>query len=149
MRKLVALIFMTLVVTALGVSPASAGSPHFINSAFDVSRDGNSLTVENSGGSDNGQIWVSPPNPPEVIAVDIVANPGNTPIFQYFTGPNDAVSPNTLLPVTPATPCSNVMTDADRARIGRIVITLTAEGRVGSQVFRRTLRSDARPRNVP
>ena len=25
---------------------------------------GNSLTVENGGGSDNGQIWVSPPNPP-------------------------------------------------------------------------------------
>jgi prepilin-type N-terminal cleavage/methylation domain-containing protein len=110
---------------------------------------GTNLTVENGGGADNGQIWVSPANPPQVIAVDIVANPGNTPMFQYFTGPNDAVSPNTLLPVTAVTPCANVMTDADRARIGRIVITLTAEGRVGNQVFRRTLRSDARPRNVP
>jgi hypothetical protein len=41
------------------------------------------------------------------------------------------------------------MVDANRSRIGRIVITLTAEGRVGSQVFRRTLVSEARPRNVP
>jgi hypothetical protein len=60
MRKLVALIFMTLVVTALGVSPASAGSPHFINSAFDVSRDGNSLTVsgKEAGLGDEAQIHV-------------------------------------------------------------------------------------------
>jgi hypothetical protein len=41
------------------------------------------------------------------------------------------------------------MAPANRSRIGRIVITLTAEGRVGNQVFRRTLVSEARPRNVP
>jgi hypothetical protein len=41
------------------------------------------------------------------------------------------------------------MTNANRARIGRIVITLTAQGQVGNQVVRRTLVSEARPRNVP
>jgi prepilin-type N-terminal cleavage/methylation domain-containing protein len=110
---------------------------------------GSNLTMENGGGPDAGQIWVSPPTAPEVIAVDIVANPNNAPIFRYFTGPNDPITPNTELGVAAAMPCANVMPDADRTRIGRIVITLTAEGRVGNQVIRRTLVSEARPRNVP
>lgn len=45
MRKLIALIFTAFLLSALGAPPAFAGSPHFINSAFEVSRDGNSLTV--------------------------------------------------------------------------------------------------------
>jgi prepilin-type N-terminal cleavage/methylation domain-containing protein len=110
---------------------------------------GTDLTVQAGGGADAGQIWVGPAAAAQVIAVDIVPNPSGVPIFQYFTGPNDAVAPNTQLAVTVANPCSNVMADANRSRIGRIVITLTAEGRVGSQVFRRTLVSEARPRNVP
>jgi hypothetical protein len=60
MRKLVALIFMTLFVTALGVSPATAGSPHFVNNAFEVTRDGDSLTVsgKEAGFGDESQIHV-------------------------------------------------------------------------------------------
>jgi prepilin-type N-terminal cleavage/methylation domain-containing protein len=110
---------------------------------------GTDLVLSNGGGDDIGQVWVSPPTAPQAIAVNIVANPNGAPIFQYFTGPNDAVAPNTQLAVGAATPCVNVMAPANRSRIGRIVITLTAEGRVGNQVFRRTLVSEARPRNVP
>jgi hypothetical protein len=60
MRKLVALIFTTLVVTALGAVPAAAGSPHFVNNAFEVTRDGDSLTVsgKEAGLGDEDQIHV-------------------------------------------------------------------------------------------
>jgi prepilin-type N-terminal cleavage/methylation domain-containing protein len=106
------------------------------------------LTVQEGGGPDLGQVWVAPPGPIVPIAVNIVANPNNDPIFRYFTGPSDP-TPNVELPLAQNFPCANTMTNANRARIGRIVITLTAQGQVGNQVVRRTLVSEARPRNVP
>jgi prepilin-type N-terminal cleavage/methylation domain-containing protein len=116
------------------------------NVYFDWNGPNTDLTMTAGGGEDAGQIWVTPAGQPQALAVNIVDNPNNAAMFRYFTGP---IAPNTELPVTPAIPCANVMTDANRARIARIVITLTAEGRVGNQVFRRTLVSEARPRNVP
>jgi prepilin-type N-terminal cleavage/methylation domain-containing protein len=110
---------------------------------------GQPLRVESGGGPDAGQPWVAPPAGPQDLAENIVANPTNIPMFQFFTGPNDA-APNTQLVLPPGViPCGNTMTPADRARIGRVVITLTAEGRVGNEIVRRTLVSEARPRNVP
>jgi hypothetical protein len=61
MRKLIALIFATLLLSAaLGNTPANAGSPHFINSAFDVSTSGNTLTVsgKEAGLGDEQQIHI-------------------------------------------------------------------------------------------
>jgi predicted GNAT family N-acyltransferase len=40
------------------------------------------------------------------------------------------------------------MTDANRARIGRVVVTMTARGTIGGQTITRTLVSEARPRNL-
>jgi hypothetical protein len=119
------------------------------NLSIDWAGAGQPVTIEAGGGPDNGQAYVAPPAGPLDIAENIVANPGNVPMFQYFTGPND-VNPNVQL-VLPAgvIPCGNTMVDADRRRIGRVVITLTAEGRVGNEIVRRTLVSEARPRNVP
>jgi prepilin-type N-terminal cleavage/methylation domain-containing protein len=118
------------------------------NLSFDWGGTGTPLTVTSGGGPDLGQAWVSAPTGVREIAVNIVTNPGNAPMFRFFTGPGD-VTPNAELPLAQVIPCANTMTDVNRARIGRIVITLTAEGRVGNQVFRRTLVSEARPRNVP
>ena len=60
MRKLIALIFATLFLSALGSAPAFAGSAHFIDNAFSVSRDGNTLTVsgKEAGLGDEAQIHV-------------------------------------------------------------------------------------------
>jgi hypothetical protein len=69
-------------------------------------------------------------------------------MFQYFTGPNAAI-PNNPIPVVATPVCANAMTNANRTRIGRVLITITARGTVGSQTFTRTLVSEARPRNVP
>ena len=38
---------------------------------------------------------------------------------------------------------------ADRARISRVVITVTGRATVGGQTMTKTLTSEARPRNVP
>ena len=80
------------------------------------------------------------------LALNIVANPGGVDIFQYFTGPSDATPNTQLLP--PAGVCAN-MTDVNRTRIGRIVITLTGQATVAGQTFKKTLVSEARPRNAP
>lgn len=60
MRKLIALIFATLFMSALGASPAIAGSPHFVNNAFTVTRTDNTLTVsgKEAGLGDEDQIHV-------------------------------------------------------------------------------------------
>jgi len=60
MRKLIVLIFATLLLAAFGAPPAYAGSPHFINSAFVVSTSGNTLTVsgKEAGLGDEAQIHV-------------------------------------------------------------------------------------------
>jgi prepilin-type N-terminal cleavage/methylation domain-containing protein len=107
------------------------------------------LTEEAGGGPDGGQPWVTGVGTTQEVALDIADNPGGTPMFQYFTGPNDP-TPNVQLP-TPANtfPCANTMADAQRARIGRVVITMTARGTLGGQAITRTLVSEARPRNVP
>jgi type II secretory pathway pseudopilin PulG len=103
------------------------------------------LRQEVGGGPDVGQPWVSPSLGLQELASNLVPNPGGVPVFQFFTGPNDA-DPNTLLPQPPG---SCAMGDADRQRIARVVVTLTAQGSVGSQPFTRTWVSEARPRNVP
>jgi hypothetical protein len=80
--------------------------------------------------------------------MDLTANPLGEAMFQYFTGPNDATPGIQLATPANAFPCANTMTDANRARIGRVLITMTARGTVGNQAITRTLVSEARPRNV-
>jgi prepilin-type N-terminal cleavage/methylation domain-containing protein len=119
------------------------------NLSIDWAGGGQPVKIESGGGPDNGLPFVAPPAGQLELAENIVPNPGNIPMFQYFTGPND-VNPNVQL-VLPAgiIPCGNTMVEADRRRIGRVLITLTAEGRVGNEIVKRTLVSEARPRNVP
>jgi hypothetical protein len=103
-----------------------------------------------SGGQpDAGQAWVAAGTGLEDLARDVVANPGGTHMFQYFTGPNDA-TPNTQLTPPGASPttCAS-LTDAQRARVARVVVTLTGRATVGGEVMTKTLISDARARNVP
>lgn len=107
---------------------------------------GDPLSLESGGGPDAGQPWVTASTGTEELALGIIANPGATAMFQYFTGPNDA-APNTQLPAGLGA-CGN-LTDANRARIGRIVITLTGRATAAGQTFTKTLVSEARPRNVP
>jgi type II secretory pathway component PulJ len=103
-----------------------------------------------SGQPDAGQPWVTAATASEELARDIVANPGGVDMFQYFTGPNDAVAPNTQLvpPPLSTTACSSLAA-ADRARIARVVITITGRATIGGEVVTKTLRTEARPRNVP
>ncbi|HEX2502138.1 MAG TPA: hypothetical protein VHO73_11850 [Methylomirabilota bacterium] len=103
-----------------------------------------------SGGQpDAGQAWVQVGTGLEDLARDIVANPGGTHMFQYFTGIND-VTPNTQLtpPAASPTTCAS-LTDAQRARVARVVVTLTGRATVGGEVMTKTVTSDARARNVP
>ena len=60
MKRLVALVFVALLAFVAGMPPAVAGSPHFINSAFTIDRDGNTLTVtgKEAGLGDEAQIHV-------------------------------------------------------------------------------------------
>lgn len=60
MRRLVALIFGTFLAFAVGMPAAVAGSPHFVNNAFTVTRDDNTLTVsgKEAGLGDEDQIHV-------------------------------------------------------------------------------------------
>jgi hypothetical protein len=104
------------------------------------------------GQPDSGTTWVGPGGGPEELARDIVANPtslGSPPMFQYFTGVND-VSPNTQLspPAASASSCAS-LSDADRARIARVVVTITGRATIGGETIMKTLISDARGRNVP
>ena len=76
-------------------------------------------------------------------------------MFQYFTGVSDA-TPNAQLTPPAASPTGcNTLTPADRARIARVVVTITGRACIGGtggtcpEKTRKTLISDARPRNVP
>jgi hypothetical protein len=100
-----------------------------------------------AGQLDAGTTWVAPAGGTEQLARGI-----ESLTFQYFTGINDA-TPNTEL-ATPApsdTACVS-LSDANRARISRVVVTITGRACVNascSDLVRKTLVSDARPRNVP
>jgi hypothetical protein len=96
--------------------------------------------------------WFVAPGPAAVKLADgLAANPGGEAVFRYFTGPNDpGGSPGTeLLPPPISTTACATLTDADRERISRVVITLTGEVTVGGQTMKKTLTSDVRARNVP
>jgi hypothetical protein len=60
MRRLLIVIIAALFGTFLAIPPAFAGSPHFINSAFSVTRSGDTLTVsgKEAGLGDEAQIHV-------------------------------------------------------------------------------------------
>jgi hypothetical protein len=60
MRRLLIVIIATLFGTFLAIPPAFAGSPHFINSAFSISRSDDTLTVsgKEAGLGDEEQIHV-------------------------------------------------------------------------------------------
>jgi type II secretory pathway component PulJ len=118
------------------------------NLSFNWAGSGSPITQELGGGPDLGQVWVAASTGIQELSLDIVDNPGGIPMFQYFTGPNAAI-PNNPIPVVASPLCENAMTNANRSTIGRVVITITARGTVGSQTFTRTLVSEARPRNVP
>jgi hypothetical protein len=102
-----------------------------------------------SGQADAGQSWVTTAAGAEELARDVVPNPGGTEMFQYFTGPDDA-SPNTLLtpPALSTTSCAS-LSDANRRRVRRVVITITGRATIGGEVVTKTITSDARGRNVP
>jgi hypothetical protein len=77
---------------------------------------------------------------------------GGATIFRYFTGPNDpGGAPGTELvpPAASTTYGCATLTDAQRSRISRVVITMTGRATVGNQTLTKTLTSDARARNVP
>jgi Tfp pilus assembly protein PilW len=101
------------------------------------------------GQPDSGQPWVAASTGAAELARGIVTNPGGTDMFQYFTGPND-ISPNTqLLPPTASSSGCASLSAANRARISRVVVTLTGRAIVTGQTMTKTLTSDARARNVP
>ena len=104
-----------------------------------------------AGQPDAGQAWVAVSAGAEELARDIVANPGGVDMFQYFTGPNDPLgAPNTQLapPGLSATTCAS-LSDPQRARVARVVITVTGRATIGGEVLTKTVTSDARARNVP
>ena len=103
------------------------------------------------GQPDSGQPWVTAVAGPEELARDIVANPGGVDMFRYFTGINDPLgSPNTQLtpPALSTTGCAS-LSDVQRARVARVVITVTGRATIAGQVLTKTVTSDARARNVP
>lgn len=122
------------------------------NIAFSWSgTDGAALMQEagvGGGGPDSGQSWVSGGTGPEELATGLVGNPGGTNMFRYFTGPNDGAGPNVELVPASTGDCTG-LPDVDRARVGRIVITLTARATIGGETLTKTLVSEVRPRNVP
>ena len=104
-----------------------------------------------SGGIDTGTVWVGATSGPDDLARDIVANPNGVDMFQYFTGVNDPLdAPNTQLTPPAASPatCAS-LTDAQRERVSRVVITLTGRATIGGETVTKTVTSVARARNVP
>jgi hypothetical protein len=104
-----------------------------------------------AGQPDAGQAWVAVSTGAEELARDMVANPGGVDMFRYFTGINDPLgAPNTQLtpPALSTTTCAS-LSDAQRARVARVLITVTGQATIGGQVLKKTVTSDARPRNVP
>jgi len=72
MRRLVAVFFVTLIAFVVGMPAAVAGSPHFVNNAFSITRDDNTLTVsgKEAGLGDEEQIHVV------LSATALCINPG-------------------------------------------------------------------------
>jgi hypothetical protein len=72
MKRLIAVFFVTLVAFVVSMPAAVAGSPHFINNAFSITRDDNTLTVsgKEAGLGDEAQIHV------ELSATALCINPG-------------------------------------------------------------------------
>jgi hypothetical protein len=101
------------------------------------------------GQVDSGQPWVTTAAGAEELARDIVPNPGGTDMFRYFTGPDDA-SPNTQLtpPTLSTTTCAS-LSNVNRERVRRVVITITGRAVIGGVAVTKTITSDARGRNVP
>jgi hypothetical protein len=103
------------------------------------------------GQPDAGQAWVAVSTGAEELARDIVANPAGVDMFRYFTGINDPLgAPNTELtpPALSTTTCAS-LSDAQRARVARVLITVTGQATIGGEILKKTVTSDARPRNVP
>jgi hypothetical protein len=73
MRRVVLLAVLALAAVAVAVPAAWAGSPHFINSAFSVTRSDNTVTVsgKEAGLGDEAQIHV------ELSATALCINPGS------------------------------------------------------------------------
>ena len=73
MRRILLIALGVIAAAAVAAPVAIAGSPHFINSAFDVSRAGNALTVsgKEAGLGDEAQIHV------ELSATALCINPGS------------------------------------------------------------------------
>ena len=104
-----------------------------------------------AGQPDAGQTWVTTVVGADELARDIVANPGGVDMFRYFTGINDPLgAPNTELvpPALSTTACAS-LTDAQRARVARVVVTVTGQATIAGVVLKKTVTSDARARNVP
>jgi hypothetical protein len=104
-----------------------------------------------AGQPDAGMVWVTAGTGPEELARDVVANPGGTAMFRYFTGPNDpGGAPNTELvpPASDPATCASLAA-GQRTRIARVVVTLTGRAVISGQTLTKTVTSDARARNVP
>ncbi len=102
----------------------------------------------NAGQPDAGATWVAPGPAAQKLADGLA---GGQTIFRYFTGPNDpGGNPGEeLLPPAISTTVCATLSATDRARISRVVVTLTGEATVGGQTMKKTLTSNARARNVP
>jgi type II secretory pathway component PulJ len=122
------------------------------NIAFSWSgTNGAALTQEagvSGSGPDAGQWWVSGGTGAEELTTGLVANPGGTAMFRYFTSPADAAGGDVELVPSSGSDCTG-LSDVNRARVGRIVITLTARATIANETFTKTLVSEVRPRNVP
>jgi hypothetical protein len=72
MRRLIAVFFVALFAFVVSAPAAVAGSPHFVNNAFSITREDNTLTVsgKEAGLGDEAQIEV------ELSATALCINPG-------------------------------------------------------------------------
>jgi Tfp pilus assembly protein PilW len=111
-----------------------------------------------AGQPDFGQWWVADAGGQQELARDIVANPSGVAMFRYYTGINDPLgaAPDTeLIPPVPSATACNSLNAVNRQRIARVEITLTGQASLGVaatsgyELMRKTMTSDARPRNVP
>jgi type II secretory pathway component PulJ len=109
---------------------------------------GSPLTQQADGGPDAAEAWAVPAaSSAQQLVLSVVANPDGSPMFRYFYGRNGGPGgepPNSPIPLP-----GPALGDADRARVGRVLITLTARSTVGGQTITKSLTSEARPRNVP
>ena len=104
------------------------------------------------GQPDAGQAWVTVVAGAEELARDIVANPA---VEWTCSGTSRESTTRWERPTTQLTPpalsttaCAS-LSDAQRARVARVVITVTGRATIGGEVLTKTVTSDARARNVP